>query len=198
MPALPMGYQQNPLHRGERIAGAFFVVVVIFVNHAVMGSATNLLGLGLIVAYLMWAAAIWLNDPLPIVPLYLIGIAVQALHFLEEYLTGFQSKFPAFFDYQWSDKRFLIFNLVWLAVFLLAALGVWLGLRLAYLIVFFFAIAGEIGNGLGHLALSITQRRYFPGLITAPVVLIIGVALLTKLLRTAEHLPDQAGDIQEI
>lgn len=193
-----MGYQQNPLHRGERIVGALFVAVVIFVNYMVMGSAANLLSLGLVVAYLMWAAAIWLNDPPPIVPLYLIGIAAQALHFLEEYLAGFQAKFPALFGYQWSDKRFVVFNLVWLAIFLLAALGIWLGLRLAYLFAFFFAIAGEIGNGLGHLALSIAQRKYFPGLITAPVVLIIGVALLTKLLRTAEHLPDQAGDIQEI
>src|SRR5438128_9124252 len=112
-----MNNQQNPLRTHERILGVAFVVMVVVINYTVMGPAVSLLSLGLIVSYVIWATAIWLNDPAAIVPLYLLGIAVQGLHFFEEYRTGFQQKFPAFFGYEWSDQRFLVFNLIWLAVF---------------------------------------------------------------------------------
>jgi hypothetical protein len=186
-----MGHQQNPLQPRERIIGAAFVAIAVVINYKVMGPASIILNLGLIVSYLIWATAIWLNDPPAIVPLYLLGIAIQGLHFYEEYLTGFQRRFPAFFGYQWSDRRFVVFNLVWLSVFVLSALGILLKLRLAYLIAFFFALVGEIGNGIAHLALSVAQRRYFPGLFTAPLVLIVGLALLSRLMRTTEAQPKQ-------
>jgi len=186
-----MGHQQNPLQARERIIGAAFVAIVIFVNYKVMGPASVILNLGLIVSYLIWATAIWLNDPPAIVPLYLLGIAIQGLHFYEEYLTGFQQKFPAFFGYEWSDRRFVVFNLVWLSLFVLSAFGLLLKSRLAYLPAFFFALVGEIGNGIAHLALSVAQRRYFPGLFTAPVVLVVGLVLLSKLMKTTEAQPKQ-------
>jgi len=186
-----MGHQQNPLQARERIIGAAFVAIVIFVNYKVMGPASVILNLGLIVSYLIWATAIWLNDPLAVVPLYLLGIAVQCLHFCEEYLTGFQQKFPAFFGYEWSDRSFVVFNLIWLSLFAFAAFGVMLKSRIAYLIAFFFALVGEIGNGIAHLAVSIAQRRYFPGLATAPLVLVVGLALLSKLMKTTEAQPKQ-------
>ena len=186
-----MGHQQNPLQPHERIIGAAFVAIAIFVNYKVMGRASMILNLGLIVSYLIWATAIWLNDPPAVVPLYVLGIAVQCLHFCEEYLTGFQQKFPAFYGYEWSDRSFVVFNLIWLSLFAFAAFGVMLKSRLAYLIAFFFALVGEIGNGIGHLAVSIAQRRYFPGLATAPVVLVVGLAFLSKLMKTTEAQPKQ-------
>jgi hypothetical protein len=191
-----MGYQQNPLAARHRIAGALFVAAGIAVSLKFMGPAAMLFSLGLLAAYFIWAAAIWLIEPEEIVPLYLIAIAIQALHSGEEYLAGFPRKFPAFFGYEWSNRQFVVFNLVCFALFLLAALGLWLKFRLAWLVVFSFAIVGEIGNGVGHLALSIAQRKYFPGAISAPVVLVVGVVLLTKLLKTAEHLPGQSNEIQ--
>ena len=186
-----MGHQQNPLQPRERIIGAAFTAIAVFFNYKAMGPASIILNLGLIVSYLIWATSIWLNDPPAIVPLYLLGIAIQGLHFYEEYLTGFQQKFPAFYGYQWSDRRFVVFNLVWLSLLVLSAFGILLKSRLAYLIAFFFALVGEIGNGIGHLALSIAQRRYFPGLVTAPVALVVGLALLSKLMKTTEAQPKQ-------
>jgi hypothetical protein len=186
-----MGDQQNPLLPRERIIGAAFVAMAIFISYKVMGPASIILNLGLIVSYLIWATAIWLNDPPPIFSLYLLGIAIQGLHFYEEYLTGFQKKFPAFFGYEWSDRRFVVFNLVWLSLFVLSAFGLLLKSRLAYLPAFFFALVGEIGNGIAHLALSVAQRRYFPGLFTAPVVLVVGLVLLSRLMKTTEAQPKQ-------
>src|SRR6266576_267638 len=49
--------------------------------------------------------------------------------------------------------------------------------QLAYLVVLFLALAGGVGNGAGHLLLSVTQRGYFPGAATAPLCLLVGITL---------------------
>jgi hypothetical protein len=72
--------------------------------------------------------------------------------------------------------------MLWLAAFVLAALGVYRRVQLAYLIVIFLALIGGVGNGISHLVLSAMYRRYFPGLITAPFCLLLGITLLTRLL----------------
>jgi hypothetical protein len=146
-----------------------------------MGSATVVLSAGLLIAYLLWIAARWNNDPARVLPICLFAIAVQCLHFMEEYLTGFQRQFPKLIGYEWSDARFVAFNMAWLAVFVLAALGVYKRVPLAYLVVLFLALAGGVGNGAGHLLLSVMQGRYFPGLATAPICLLAGIGLLFKL-----------------
>jgi hypothetical protein len=146
-----------------------------------MGGAATLLNVGLIIAYVFWVATRWKNDPATVLPLYLIAIAVQCLHFTEEFLTGFQHQFPKLLGQDWSDARFVAFNMAWLAIFVVAALGVYRRLPLAYLVVLFLALAGGVLNGAGHLLLSATQGRYFPGAVTAPFCLLAGIGLLTRL-----------------
>ena len=173
----------NVVRSWDRIVGAVFVVVVVTAQVRWMGVASNLLSAGLVIAYLLWIAGRWKNDPPAILPLYLLAIAVQCLHFAEEYLTGFQRQFPKLMGYEWSDARFVAFNMAWLAVFVLAALGVYRRVPLAYLVVLFLALAGGVGNGGGHLVLSATEGRYFPGAATAPVCLLVGIGLLARLFR---------------
>jgi hypothetical protein len=74
----------------------------------------------------------------------------------------------------WSDGRFVTFNMLWLAAFVVAGLGVYRRVQLAYLVVIFLALIGGVGNGAPHLVLSAMYRRYFPGLITAPFCLLMG------------------------
>jgi len=165
----------------DRIIGAVFVVVVVVAQVRWMGRASMLLSVGLVVAYLFWVAARWKNDPAAVLPMYLLAIAVQCLHFAEEYVTGFQRQFPKLIGYQWSDARFVTFNMAWLAVFMLAGIGVYRRVQVAYLAVLFLALAGGVGNGVGHLLLSATQGRYFPGAATAALSLLVGIALLARL-----------------
>jgi hypothetical protein len=49
---------------------------------------------------------------------------------------------------QWSDARFVTFNMLWLAAFVLAGLGVYRRVRSAYLIVIFLALIGGVGMAL--------------------------------------------------
>jgi hypothetical protein len=111
----------------------------------------------------------------------------MCLHFLEEYLTGFHRAFPSLFGYQWSEQRFVAFNLLWFAVFILAALGIYRRMAAAYLIVIFFALVAGIGNGIGHILLSLAEGGYFPGLGTSPLLLMVGIMLLRRLFGRVEQ-----------
>lgn len=165
----------------ERVLGGVFVLGMLILQLWVMGRATAVLSLGLVVAYGFWARTKWNHNSARVLPFYLLGVAVQCLHFAEEYLTGFQRELPRLFGYQWDDARFVLFNLVWLFLFIVAALGVLQGVRLAYLIAFFFTLFAGIGNGIWHPALAVYRGGYFPGVLTAPLNFLVGVALLRRL-----------------
>src|SRR5438270_12827166 len=64
-----------------------------------------------------------------IIRLYLIGIAFQCLHFTEEYVTRFYIRAPEFLGFvAWPSEFFVIFNLVRIALWLFAAVGLIRGL----------------------------------------------------------------------
>jgi hypothetical protein len=113
--------------------------------------------------------------------LFLIGLAAQCMHFMEEFVTRFQERFPALLRLPaWSQNFFVVFNLMWLGVWILSAIGMRRGYRLALFPVRFFAI-GAIVNGIAHPMLAVVARGYFPGLITSPVVGVLGVLLWLRL-----------------
>ncbi len=115
------------------------------------------------------------------VRLFLIGLAAQCMHFMEEFVTRFQDRFPTLLGLPaWSQNFFVVFNLIWLSVWILSAIGLRRGYRLALFPVWFFAI-GAIVNGIAHPMLAVVAQGYFPGLITSPVVGVLGVLLWLKL-----------------
>ena len=113
--------------------------------------------------------------------IFLIGLAAQCLHFMEEFVTHFADRFPALLGLPaWSETFFVVFNLTWLCGWILSAIGLQKGRRFALFPVWFFAIA-SIANGIAHPALALVARGYFPGLITSPLVGVLGVLLWLKL-----------------
>jgi hypothetical protein len=106
---------------------------------------------------------------------------VQCLHFIEEFVTRFPDRFPALLGLPaWSENFFVVFNLICLSVWILSAIGVQKGHRIALFPAWFFAIAA-IANGIAHPVLAAVARGYFPGLISSPVVGLLGVSLWLKL-----------------
>jgi hypothetical protein len=125
-----------------------------------------------------------------ILPVYLVAVAWQALHVVEEYVTGFADRFPLLFAgafsplegaIGWSNGVFLAVNAAALALFLFGALGLARGWRIPTIFVCIFAL-GELLNGLGHplLALAAGDGWYFPGLFTGVGHLILGVLVVRK------------------
>jgi len=166
--------------RQRLLAGSVIAIGVAF-NALWLGWATVGLSLGLIFAYMFWLFGRWQGRREPVLRLYILSLAFFCTHFTEEYLTGFYRDFPGLLGMEWSAQRFIVFNLVWLLIFALSAFGVYRERSEAYVIVIFFALVGGILNGVSHIALSLLQWRYFPGTVTAPLMLASGILLFHRL-----------------
>ena len=119
-----------------------------------------------------------------ILPVYLVALAIQFLHFTEEYVYGFQFRvteimagMPPF-----NANVFLAFNMIAYCLFLLAGLGMYKGMKFPMIIVWFFAIC-ILGNSIWHLLLTLRVGGYFPGLYTSLAGWILGPILLKRLWR---------------
>ncbi len=133
------------------------------------------------------------------VEVFLIGIACQCAHTFEEFVTGLHLLFPPLFGLApLSAELFVGFNIFWIGVWVLAAFGVLRGSRVAYFPIWFFGL-GMCLNGIAHPLLAVWVAGYFPGLVTSPVVGIIGVVVTKRLFqltgseaKEASHAPDKA------
>jgi hypothetical protein len=113
--------------------------------------------------------------------LFLIGLAAQSLHFMEEFVTRFEDRFPVLFGLPaWSENFFVVFNLIWISVWILSAIGLQKGYGYALFPVWFFTIAA-VANGLAHPVLALIAHGYFPGLVTSPILGVLGVLLGLRL-----------------
>jgi hypothetical protein len=156
---------------------------------ATMGRATIFLVVAMLLCYAVWVRRREWPPVESVLGVYALAVVVMGAHLGEEYLGGFYLAFPPVFgDGPWSSQRFLIFNLVWLAIFVTAGVGLARGRRVAYLVALFLAIGGGIGNGLGHLALVAREGGYFPGAYTGVLALIAGSVLAYRLLRRPAHI----------
>ena len=165
----------------EKIFAILFTIVACGFNFGYMGLPVIFLNVGLVVSLILW-----LNFKKSynrsLSKLYLIGILIQLTHFLEEYYTGFYKALPAIFNTDaWTGSQFIIFNIIWLIIFLLAAIGTIKNIRLSFLVMWFFVLIGGIGNGIMHIGLSLLQKEYFPGTVTAFFLFVIGIIMIQNI-----------------
>jgi hypothetical protein len=118
-------------------------------------------------------------------PAFLLALALQCLHFAEEFTTGFQRQFPQRLGLEpWSDSFFVVFNAAWLCIWAFAAVAIIAGRpsRLVAVPVWFLAFAA-VGNGIAHPVLALSSGGYFPGLVTSPLLGLAGLVLLRAMTR---------------
>ena len=118
--------------------------------------------------------------------LFLLLIVVQAAHSSEEYATKlYEALAPAgFISGLFSDNHsvgFLVFNGAVVAAGLLCYLTLVRGGRSFAVPVAWFWTVVELANGLGHIALAIASRGYFPGLATGVALLVAASYLAVSL-----------------
>lgn len=166
---------------------ALAVAVACVLTLATMGRATIFLVVAMLLCYALWVRRREWPPVESVLGVYALAVLVMGAHMVEEYLAGFYRVFPPVFGAgPWSSQRFLIFNLLWLTIFVIAGVGLAHGRRVAYLVALFLAIGGGIGNGLGHLALSARESGYFPGAYTGVLALLVGSILAYRLMRPAD------------
>ena len=152
-------------------------------------------GMSLIVTFvpgmiLTWLTFLWMyrtRAHMPpgseFLPVFFAALAVQFLHFAEEFTTGFAARFPQLYGgVPYSEKLFVTFNMLAYAVFTLSAILAFArGIRFLVIPALFFIIYGAIGNAISHTWWSLREQAYFPGLVTAQFYWFIGPYLLAKL-----------------
>ena len=121
--------------------------------------------------------------PHRVLPVYLIALAIQFLHFTEEYVYGFHYRVTELMEGMppFNANMFVAFNMIAYCLFLLAGVGMYKGLKFPMIIVWFFTCAATIGNGVLHPLLALRVGGYFPGLFTSLAYLIVGPMLFLRL-----------------
>lgn len=116
-----------------------------------------------------------------------IATGAQGLHFFEEFVTGFDARFPALFGLPpMPQSIFVAFNLLWIGIWLVSIPGLRHSRPVAFFAAWFLAIAGAL-NGVAHPLLAVVAGGYFPGLFTSPIIGIAGVLLFRKLINATRE-----------
>jgi len=112
-----------------------------------------------------------------------VATGLQCIHFVEELATGFNEQFPNLLGLpSMSFTVFVVFNLVWIAIWIASIPGLRSARRVAFFAAWFLAIAGAL-NGIGHPLMAVAAGGYFPGLVSSPFV---GLACIWLWLRLRE------------
>ena len=110
-----------------------------------------------------------------------VTLSAQAVHFVEEAATGFPEHLAVLLNLPAMPLPFfVVFNVSWLAIWIVSVPGLKSGRRAAYLAAWFLAIAGII-NGVAHPLLALAAGGYFPGLISSPFIGVTGLWLCRRL-----------------
>lgn len=118
---------------------------------------------------------------------FLVLVLVQGLHSIEEYVGKLWETFPParVLCSMVSDNLVTGFLIINIGLFVFG-LWCWLfPLRKNYFYAQFliwFWIVLELVNGIGHPIWTIMQKAYTPGMLTAPIILVISIILFRKLL----------------
>jgi Protein of unknown function with HXXEE motif len=117
-----------------------------------------------------------------VLPIYLVALAIQFLHFTEEYVYGFHLRITEITEGMppFDVNLFVAFNMIAYCLFLLGGLGLYKGLKFPMILVWFFAIC-VLGNAIWHFLLTLRVGGYFPGLFTSFAGWILGPILLRRL-----------------
>lgn len=121
-----------------------------------------------------------------------LALVVQGIHFTEEALTGFPERLAALLGLPAMPMSFfLIFNLAWLAIWVVSVPALRGARRAAFFAAWFLAIAGMI-NAVAHPLLAVAAGGYFPGLVTSPFIGAAAAWLWLRLREATTSPPDLA------
>lgn len=110
-----------------------------------------------------------------------VALGAQCFHFVEELVMGFHDEFPALFGLSGIPlAAFVIFNLMWIAIWAASIAGLRAARSGAFFAAWFLAIAGTL-NGVAHPLFAVRVGGYFPGLLSAPLVAIAALRLGRRL-----------------
>jgi len=162
-----------------------FAMIVTFWSVSRVLSTVMIFIPAVLVSFIFYFFTARKNSPEPekVLPLYLIALAVQFFHFLEEYLTGFTvrvAELPG--QSEMVMETWIIFNMCAYAAFVLGGIALLKKNKEFMIIPIFFVIVGVVLNAVGHVLISLYVGGYFPGLYTALIYFLLGPMLVKRFL----------------
>lgn len=126
-----------------------------------------------------------------VVPIYFLSLGVQFLHFAEEFVTGFNVRWPVeiFSAAPYDVNSFILVNMISYFFFCIAGIAMLKNIKFPILIAWFFIIMGVCIQAIQHTVYSIMVGGYFPGLYTSLVCYILGPILIVKMMRASKEKP---------
>ncbi len=169
----------------RRVAAVFIALAVGPV--VALDLTAGLLGVALLAGFLLFRVtfAVRLPSCRATAAPYLVAIAWQVAHFLEELTQGFAELFPRQFGCPaWAESRFVTFNVVYYAIFGLALAG-FLVRRASLAAPACAFVTATLVGGPAHTVMALRAGGYFPGLITSWVGSGLAVWLIRRWRRLA-------------
>jgi hypothetical protein len=133
-------------------------------------------------------------DPQGVTAFYMLALAWQLVHFVEENSTGFRYRWPVeiFAAEPYGDRQYVAINALSYAIFIAGGVALMKQRPEFSLPAIFFALMGVMYNGVQHPIYSYLVKGYFPGLFTGIVDLLIGPLLLRRMFSVSESKPSIA------
>ncbi|WGH76787.1 hypothetical protein P8625_06470 [Tenacibaculum tangerinum] len=145
---------------------------------------------GLIFSWSLFAFLYFKKIDLPdfniFLPVYLLTLGWQFIHFSEEFTTNFKELFPIAYGGQpYTNNTFVIFNMSAYFVFIVTPILVYFkGLKFLFIPILFFTVYGAMGNAISHTWWRIYYGEYFPGFYTAQLYWVLAPILLTMIIKS--------------
>ena len=119
---------------------------------------------------------------------FLALVATQAAHSIEEYVGRLYEVFPparvvSGLISQDLERGFIIFNVGLVTFGLWCVIGPVRGQRPSAIPLVWFWVVIEFINGIGHPLWTLAERKYTPGVATAPFLLFLALYLARQLMR---------------
>ncbi len=146
-----------------------------------------------IISYFVWLRTTY-KQPAnyrDILIIYLLAVATQIAHLLEEFLTEAYVELPVLFNADTAiskDAFVIIFILSASFLYVLGAIGLIKRNPFANYFVWFVALGPMLANSIAHIYATVATREYFPGLITTPFQVLVAVIFIRALL--GKRLPE--------
>jgi hypothetical protein len=163
------------------------VIVVIAMSAIVSSTLPSVLVFipGIIITYAVYLNTFYKKAPNPdkILPLYLLSLGIQFIHFTEEYLTDFTIEVPMLLGQEEYPKDYwLAFNMIAYSIFIIGGIILFKQIKELMIIPLFFILVGVILNSIAHITISIYVGGYFSGLYSALIYAVIGPILIKRVL----------------
>lgn len=168
-------------------AGLLGLLVVALVVGLAMGVGlvfAAIVGGSAALAYVVWLGTTYRRpvDPDEVRSLYLLVIAGELVHQVEEYVADFPRHLSAGFHLTgFTQDRFVVMILLLAAVGLVAAVGLEYRHPGANYVMWFVVVGPGFVNGAAHVLFPLVLGQpYFPGLLTVWLPLVPGVVLIRR------------------